>query len=197
MTAQSMATPDVPNAGRLTSMVLLAMGLGSLLTVLVVLPAEYGVDVTGFGNLTGLTTISAPSEIVVETKAAAPPEIAKVEAVPFREDTVTLEIGAFGESLGALEYKISLAVGETMIYSLRASKPIVFEFHGHTQPTDGTPIEVMDYVKGLADQSNGTLTAPIDGIHGWYFANPEFEPVTVELKMAGFYRLEPGIIGTH
>lgn len=75
-------------------MVLLAMGLGSLLTVLVVLPAEYGVDVTGFGNLTGLTTISAPSEIVVETKAAAPPEIAKVEAVPFREDTVTLEIGA-------------------------------------------------------------------------------------------------------
>lgn len=84
-----------------------------------------------------------------------------------------------------------------MIYSPRASKPIVFEFHGHTQPTDGTLIEVMDYVKGLADQSNGTLTAPIDGIHGWYFANPEFEPVTVELKMAGFYRLEPGIIGTH
>lgn len=157
-------------------MVLLAMGLGSLLTVLVVLPAEYGVDVTGFGNLTGLTTISAPGEIVVETKAAAPPEIAKVEAVPFREDTVTLEIGAFGESLGALEYKISLAVGETMIYSLRASKPIVFEFHGHTQPTDGTPIEVIDYVKGLADQSNGTLTAPIDGIHGWYSPTPSLNP---------------------
>lgn len=55
----------------------------------------------------------------------------------------------------------------------------------------------MNYVKGEGEQSSGTLTAPLEGIHGWYFANPQFEPVTVELTLAGFYRLEPGIIGVH
>jgi hypothetical protein len=183
--------------GRLATQVVLALGLGTALAVFVVLPAEYGVDPTGFGRLTGLVAISAPPEIVVETKLSAPPEVARVEPAAFREDNVALEIGAFGESLGALEYKISLEAGQTMVYTWRASKPVIFEFHGHTQPTDGSPVEVMNYMAGQGAESSGTLTAPIEGIHGWYFANPEFEPVTIELGLAGFYRLEPGIIGVH
>jgi len=171
--------------------------LGTILTVLVVLPAEYGIDPTGFGALTGLDRISRPAEVVVETRLDAPPEIATEESAPFRQDVVHLEIGAFGESLGALEYKVTLPKGKTMVYSWTASKPVVFEFHGHTTPTDGTPQEVMNYMSGTARAFNGTLTAPLDGIHGWYFANPEFEPVTIELRLAGYYALEPGIIGIH
>lgn len=133
------AIAQPPRAGRLTWQVLLALGLGTALTVLVVLPAEYGVDPTGFGRLTGLVAISAPPEVVVETKLLAPAEVARVEPVPFREDKVSLEIGAFGESLGALEYKVSLDAGQTMLYSWRASKPVIFEFHGHTQPRTARP----------------------------------------------------------
>lgn len=191
------AVPAIPTATHLARQTLLAVGLGTALTILVVLPAEYGVDPTGFGRLTALVAISAPPEVLVETRVSAPPEIARVEPMPFRKDTVTLEIGAFGESLGALEYKISLEAGQTMIYSWRASKPVVFEFHGHTQPTDGSPVEVMNYIAGQGASSSGTLTAPIGGIHGWYFANPEFEPITIELTLAGYYRLEPGLIGVH
>ena len=79
---------------------------------------------------------------------SAPPEIAKVEPVPVRQDVITLPIGAFGVTLGATEYKVSLAEGQTLVYSWRATTPIVFEFHGHTTPTDGSPAEVMDWLHG-------------------------------------------------
>ncbi len=197
MTSETTAALPNPTPSRLLSQVLVALGLGTVLTVFVVLPAEYGVDPTGFGRLTGLTAISAPREVVVETVATAPADVARIEPTPFREDVLTLEIGAFGESLGAIEYKVTLAAGETMVYSWSASKPVIYEFHGHTQPTDGSPVEVMNYLKGEAGELSGTLNAPIDGIHGWYFANSAFEPVTIELRMAGYYRLEPGLIGIH
>lgn len=174
-----------------------ALALGTVLTVLVVLPAEYGLDPTGFGAWTGLNTLSAPPEVVVETAFIAPPEIARPEPIPLRQDVVTVPIGAFGRTLGATEYKVTLEQGQTMVYSWKASVPILFEFHGHTTPSDGSPAEVMDYSKGTADASNGALTAPLTGIHGWYFANPTFEDVTVELTMAGYYTLEPGLIGIH
>lgn len=197
MSSQDVPAAPSPSAGRLGLQVLGAAVLGTVLTVAVILPTEYGLDPTGFGALTGLSRLSEPPEVVVETRLTAPPEIARVEALPFRQDVVTVPIGAFGRTLGATEYKVSLEVGQTMVYSWKASAPILFEFHGHTTPTDGSPAEVMDYIKGQASEGSGTLTAPLSGIHGWYFANPTFEDVTVELTMAGYYTLEPGLIGIH
>lgn len=197
MSTQTIATPPAPRAGQLGLQVLGAALLGTVLTVTVILPTEYGLDPTGFGALTGLNALSAPPEIVVATKFSAPPDIARAEPLPFHQDVVTIPIGAFGVTLGATEYKVTLEEGQTMVYSWKASAPVVFEFHGHTLPTDGSPAVVMDYIKGQAAQSSGTLTAPLDGIHGWYFANPTFEDVSVELTLAGYYTLEPGIIGVH
>ena len=197
MSALPETSPAAPTARQLALQVVGAAILGSALAVTVVLPTEYGLDPTGFGALTGLNRLSAPSEIVVETKLAAPPEIVRPEALPFRQDTILVPIGAFGRTLGATEYKVTLEEGQTMVYSWKASVPVIFEFHGHTTPTDGSPAVVMDYEKGQDSDGNGTLTAPLAGIHGWYFANPTFEDVTVELTMAGYYRLEPGLIGIH
>jgi hypothetical protein len=197
MSHDSFPRAQTPTMRQLGLQVAGAALLGTLLTVLVVLPTEYGLDPTGFGALTGLNKLSAPPEVVVETAFTAPPEIARAEPMPFRQDVISVPIGAFGRTLGATEYKVTLQEGQTMVYSWKASVPILFEFHGHTTPTDGSPAEVMDYSKGTADQANGALTAPIDGIHGWYFANPTFDDVTVELTMAGYYTLEPGLIGIH
>ena len=197
MSHDGVTRAQTPTTRQLGLQVAGAALLGTLLTVLVVLPTEYGLDPTGFGALTGLIKLSAPPEVVVETAFTAPPEIARAEPIPFRQDVITVPIGAFGRTLGATEYKVTLQEGQTMVYSWRASVPILFEFHGHTTPTDGSPAEVMDYSKGTADRANGALTAPLDGIHGWYFANPTFEDVTVELTMAGYYTLEPGLIGIH
>ena len=197
MNMENAIRPPRASASRLGLQVLGAVLLGSVLTVTVILPTEYGLDPTGFGALTGLKALSVPPEVLVETKLSAPPEIARVESLPFRQDVVTVPIGAFGVTLGATEYKVTLAEGQTMVYSWKASAPIIFEFHGHTTPADGSPTLVMDYMKGQAPAGSGTLTAPLDGIHGWYFANPTFEEVTVELTMAGYYKLEPGLIGIH
>lgn len=197
MSTQDIALGARVTPGRLWAQVAAAAALGTVLTVTVILPTEYGMDPTGFGALTGLNRLSEPPELVVETRFTAPPEIAAVEPLPFRQDVVTVPIGAFGRTLGATEYKVTLAEGQTMVYSWKASAPILFEFHGHTTPTDGSPAQVMDYIKGQAGEGHGTLTAPLSGIHGWYFANPTFEEVTVELTMAGYYQLGPGIIGIH
>lgn len=197
MSADIDAPSALPTTRQLGLQVLGAAILGTVLTVTVILPTEYGMDPTGFGALTGLNRLSEPPEVVVETRFSAPPEIARMEPVPFREDRVTIPVGAFGRTLGATEYKVTLAEGQTMVYSWKASVPVLYEFHGHTTPTDGSPAEVMDYVKGTAQEGNGVLTAPLEGIHGWYFANPTFEDVTIELTLAGFYTLEPGLIGIH
>lgn len=197
MTNQDVTVGPAVTAGRLWTQVIAAAVLGTVLTVTVILPTEYGVDPTGFGALTGLNRLSEPPEVVVETRVTAPPEIAAVEPVPFRQDVVTVPIGAFGRTLGATEYKVTLEEGQTMVYSWTSSVPVIFEFHGHTTPADGSPAEVMNYVKGQAGEGHGTLTAPLTGIHGWYFANPTFEEVTVELTLAGYYTLEPGLIGIH
>lgn len=197
MSAESETQSPPPTAGQLGVQVLGAALLGTVLTLTVILPTEYGLDPTGFGALTGLNRLSEPPEVVVETRFSAPPDIARMEPVPFREDRITIPVGAFGRTLGATEYKVTLAEGQTMVYSWKASVPVLYEFHGHTTPTDGSPAQVMDYVKGTAGQGHGVLTAPLDGIHGWYFANSTFEDVTIELTLAGFYTLEPGLIGIH
>jgi len=186
-----------PTASQLGLQVLGAAVLGTVLTLTVILPSEYGLDPTGFGALTGLNKLSQPPEVIVETRFTAPPEIARMEQVPFRQDVIEVPIGAFGRTLGATEYKVTLEEGQTMVYSWKATTPILFEFHGHTTPTDGSPAEVMEYGKGTASEGSGALTAPLSGIHGWYFANPTFEDVTVEVTLAGFYTLEPGLIGIH
>lgn len=186
-----------PTASQLGLQVLGAAVLGTVLTLTVILPSEYGLDPTGFGALTGLNKLSQPPEVIVETRFSAPPEIARVETVPFRQDVIEVPIGAFGRTLGATEYKVTLEEGQTLVYSWKATVPILFEFHGHTTPTDGSPAEVMEYGKGTATEGSGSLTAPLSGIHGWYFANPTFEDVMVEVTLAGFYKLEPGLIGIH
>ncbi|MCB1357384.1 MAG: hypothetical protein KDK53_13075 [Maritimibacter sp.] len=176
----------------LTTAVTAAAALAAV--VLFVLPSEYGVDPTGFGDATGLTELAAPPEVVVETRLTAPVEIASRPVTPFREDTVTLTVGGMMENWGQVEYKLSMLAGDDMVYRWTASAPIYFEFHGHTIPTEEEPMQVMDYIADQSTESQGRLTAPVDGVHGWFFRNEGFEPIEITFHFAGFYTLEPGVI---
>lgn len=174
-----------------------ALAAATAATVLGVLPAEFGVDPTGFGRLSGLDRLFAPpppAETLVETALAAPPEVATAPATPFRTDTVTIEVGGMQRNWGQIEYKLSLLAGDDLVYAWRASAPLWFEFHGHTAPDADGAMTVMNYLQGTATEGQGRLTAPLDGIHGWFFRNDTFEPVTVEFTFAGFYDLAPGLL---
>lgn len=195
MTAE--AIPAVPNRNRVIMQVVFAFVVAAALAVLVVLPAEYRLDLTGFGRLTGLDAISAPQQVVIETRTDVPLEIDRPSDIPFRSDTVMITVPPFTQDFGQLEYKISMNAGDTVVYSWTSDADLQYEFHGHTIATEDKPeIEVMNYrAEKVARSSNGTLTAPIDGIHGWYWAHSDFDnPVQVELKLSGYYTLGPGII---
>jgi len=185
-----------PRAARLALPIAGAAAAAAVIAGVFVLPAEYGIDPTGLGTALGLTRISAPQEVTVETRFTAPPEIATLRERAFRTETVEIEVNPFSINYGALEYKVSMNEGDVLLYSWTSDQPLIFEFHGHTIDDDtGAPIEVMDYVAGEGTSANGTLVAPIDGIHGWYFANSAFDdPAHVQLTLSGYFELEPGVI---
>jgi len=92
-----------------------AMVVAALILVGFVLPAEYQIDPTGFGKLTGLVKMSqtqaappapAPTPVMNTTAAHTYP-------VPFRTDDVDIPIGKDGE----LEYKVHMQEGGTLVYS--------------------------------------------------------------------------------
>ena len=47
------------------------------------------------------------------------------------------------------------------------------------------------YKKAGGAAHHGSLAAPFDGIHGWYYENRTARPVTVRLKLSGYYELIP------
>ena len=53
----------------------------------------------------------------------------------------------------------------------------------------------MFYEKAAGSKAGGSLIAPWQGTHGWYWQNKSDAPVVVRLRMAGFYELIPGQAG--
>jgi hypothetical protein len=101
---------------------------------------------------------------------------------------------------GELEYMVRMSAGGTMVYSWEVpgvGDPQLFytEFHGHTEAAPGQPGDLMFYEKAAGSKASGSLIAPWLGIHGWYWQNKSGAPVTVRLRMSGFYELIPGQAG--
>jgi len=62
--------PDLPTARQLVRSTLVALAVAALLLVTVVLPAEYGIDPTGIGRLTGLAEMGEiKSQLAEEAEA--------------------------------------------------------------------------------------------------------------------------------
>ena len=162
-----------------------------------VLPAEYHRDPTGLGRLTDIAALWAPAEIVVPATAANRAPSQRSYPAAFRSDVIDIPLKS-GESFNGgedVEYKVHLKAGGAYVYSWSVAgiaNPEEFytEFHGHTIAA-GKAMTVVYYRKATGTSDNGVLTAPFDGVHGWYFQNQSIAPVTVHLKLAGFYDLIP------
>jgi hypothetical protein len=117
----------------------------------------------------------------------------------YRTDVVDIPIRA---NDGDLEYKVKMKQGDTVVYSWEVRQqlpsPDFFysEFHGHTEPPPGQRGDVTFYRKATGLKESGAMIAPFTGIHGWYLQNQSEIPVTVRLRIAGFYELVPGQAGT-
>ncbi|MCR5877299.1 hypothetical protein [Phenylobacterium sp. J367] len=134
---------------------------------------------------------------MVATDAASGP-VAQKQATAFRTDTFEIPLAADGDEArrNALEFKVRLPKGAAVLYSWQAEglgtpEDLMFDFHGHTEAAQakGGPVSVADYERGSGAAANGSLVAPVDGIHGWYFRNRSGQPIKVRLKLSGFYEL--------
>ncbi len=154
----------------------IALVSASTLLVLVVLPAEFNIDPTGFGKLLGLTRLSAP------TAPAIPGGLSGADNA--REDRVRVEVPP-GESL---EYKFFLKAGERMKFSWEVDTgPLRFDFHGEAKLEEKDHYE--SYTKATAQKVRGTFTAPFEGVHGWWWKNKGATLATVTLTTSGTYEV--------
>lgn len=171
-----------------------------------VLPAEYGVDPTGLGRVTGLTALAQEAPASGATAALAfnvedyDPQAERIERsiqglihledAPFKSEVIELQIEDFGE----IEHKFILPADTSFVYAWEVVDPkgdgVYFEFHGHPSSADAASYPEgfeMAYSKGEGVAQNGSFTAPFPGYHGWYFMNLEEGPITLRLTVAGYW----------
>jgi hypothetical protein len=133
--------------------------------------------------------LSSPAAAQSKLKEVESPGAARHSASAFRTDVVEVPLKAAGDPGKGheIEYMVRMKAGDVLVYSLEAPTDanLWHEFHGHT------PQSVTFYKKAAGPTHHGSLTAPFDGIHGWYYENRTKAPVTVRMKLSGFYELVP------
>jgi hypothetical protein len=172
------------SSGQLIRGVLMAIGAATIVLVVAVLPAEYGIDVTGVGERLGLMRpagTSAPA-LAPGPQSSRLGEAAVVENGPFRTDELSISL----EPGDGAEIKAFMSRGRRFVYTWTATAPVSVDMHG--EPLDASPGEFTSYLK-QDDQASGhgAFEAPFDGTHGWFWENLGPDPVTVTVKTSGFY----------
>lgn len=203
MMSDAKSAPPPPEAATPSKRTLLfsigaAAATAMVITFAAVLPAEYNRDPLGLGRATGLSRLWAPEEVAVAPSAAGAPAAVRQPAA-FRTDTFDIPLAADGDQArrNALEFKVRLPKGAGLVYSWQAeglpdAEDLMFDFHGHTVAAEAKgAVSVADYEKGSGGAAHGSLIAPVEGVHGWYFRNRSHRPIKVRLRLSGFYQLVP------
>lgn len=178
---------------------LYAVTIAFVLLVTAVLPAEYGIDVSGAGRLLGLTPMGerkvAAAKIVSAANAAPIAATnpagatattvalySTVTSLPLRHDEIEVKLAPQGQ----IEYKAVLDAGEFLVFDWDAGGvDVKFDFHG--EPSAGPEGAFLTFHKGSASKSGGSLKAPFAGTHGWYWKNATDKNVVIKLRVSGFY----------
>lgn len=162
--------PDQSVKKLVVSVVLLAVA-GLLILVLQILPAQYGIDPTGFGTYIGLTK-----------RYQAQQYYQQLTNTTDQKETVEIEVAAGGE----LEYKLYMLEGDQVKYHWKTSQDeIIYDFHG--EPKGARVGSFESYKSGALGEESGSFTAPFEGTHGWYWRNDSDSPITVTLETQGKY----------
>jgi hypothetical protein len=190
---------------------LVAAVIAAVLFVTLILPAEFGRDPTGVGRLLGITGLSAGGadepasspQLVTMTdviggnerivtvdpgdgREPVPlpnPAVHQAEAAAPKSETVTVELG-FDQKT---EIKTKLAKGKMVLYSWEVEGGKVYvDFHGH-DPALGEKFWVRYSEEDGIDRASGSLVAPFDGEHGWFWLNVAEGPVKIHLTVTGYY----------
>ncbi|WP_205635726.1 hypothetical protein [Algoriphagus ratkowskyi] len=187
--------------------------LGAVLLVVAVMPAEYGMDPTGAGDLLGFNRLYVPESdqdndlgTIVATvnlplikleKAGSGPDVARPVEADFpapdeqlsnREDETQVIVPA-GKGI---EFKINMLKYGTVKYEWTTAnnEVLYFDFHGEVkQKEEVKDVYFESYTIANSNNMVGTFLAPYEGKHGWFFRNSSNEDVVVNLRLKGQYEL--------
>ena len=184
-----------------------ALAGAAIILVAAVLPAEYGIDPTGLGKMMGLTAMNgaaaralpavdatplvaagavAPTAELPPNAAGgdhvAPGAVAK-SAMPLKTDAMSLTLAP---DTGA-EIKARMKKGQQFVFEWKTNgAPVEVDMHGEP-PNAGTEVFTSYWKVPQQGSAQGAFVAPFDGTHGWYWRNNSRAPVTVSVKVSGFY----------
>jgi len=195
---------EPPSSKSLVKATLISIVAAAVILVLVVLPSEYGVDLTGFGSATGLNELNAEPMVTIEISdiIGGNEVIREVEIPGFGEptplpnpavfqdqaeppETITMKVMIPAER--ETEVKMAMTEGKVAVYSWEVDQGDIYvDFHGH-DISFGPDFFVRYKEQQEGSGNNGSLTAPFDGEHGWYWLNYNEFDVEVTLTITGYF----------
>ena len=194
---------ELPSTEKLIKSTAVAALVATILLLVAILPAEYGIDPTGIGRILGLSKmgeikVSLAQEAAIahidqanslddsvlpasEAKAAitSPVSTASEQALLSHEMEVSLVPNE------GTEIKVDMVKGGKVTYAWwtdggRAN----FDVHGDSKKLN---ISYHNYSKGSEARSEGVIEAAFDGSHGWFWRNRTSKAMTITLRTSGDY----------
>lgn len=189
---------DLPSLPQLLKSAIAAVFVAIFLLLTAILPAEYGIDLTGIGRAIGLTEMGEiKAELQMEAEQDSKIHGNKKDEVSFFGKHVLALISSANASnhwreqfefeLNPGEYhevKFMMKKGQAIEYAWVGSGGgrVNFDLHGHGNGASAT------YEKGRGKtEGNGSFSAAFDGEHGWFWRNRDKKPVKIMLLVAGDY----------
>ena len=191
--SQKPSENDLPTSSQLIKSTMIAFGIASVLLVTTILPAEYGYDPTGVGELLGLKKMgeiktSLKQESLKETQQvknviveiANDQDGSKIEEENQDITEVVIESGE------AIEIKLEMKKGAIVHYKWTTQNGGV-NYNLHGDGYKGTHRSIYYHKGRMINSDNGELKAEFDGYHGWFWRNRNDVSVTVKLETTGDY----------
>ena len=186
---------DLPSSSQLLKSTIIALVVGGVLLLCVVIPAEYGKDPTGVGELLGLKKMGE-IKIRLEKESLIEDQVFN-ENISFkkeiREDTETTEenhdvLEFILKPDEAIEIKLEMVEGSLVKYNWKTHNGgLNYNLHGDGYKGSQQSIT---YKKGrMTSSDSGEIISEFDGYHGWFWRNRNSAAVTVTLETIGEYIL--------
>jgi len=190
---------DLPTPAQLRRSTMAALVALVIIVVTVILPAEYAIDPSRIGRLTGLTEMGEiKMQLAAEAEADRQMLATEGDQSSLLNDVLGLFVGAahaeeadtwrdeisFTLKPGAsAEWKLVMVKGQMAEYRMIVEGGRVnFDLHGHGSGQSVT------YEKGRGSTgSEGEIIAGFDGEHGWFWRNRDKVDVTVTVQVRGEY----------
>jgi hypothetical protein len=134
-----------------------------------ILPAEFGSDPLGTGELFGLNVLSLEENPLEE----------KLEL--HKTDNVEFVLGPFE----SVEYKYLMDIDAPMLFSWVADGELYYDMHA--EPAGLGEDYAESFEQGTGERRMGSFHAPFTGIHGWFWENRGSSTITLQVHSSGFY----------